>query len=452
MTVDDFYLLRAVSHGAYGKVCLARKKETRDLFAIKIMDKAKMEEKGVTEQVMNERNILNKIDNDYVVRGVYTFQTKRFLYIVMEYMLGGDFANLLEGVTAFEEDSARFYLAQICMAVEYLHTQDIIHRDLKPDNILVDSEGMIKLTDFGLSEINMNNMKKKYEEVKNKSNNLLFVDDSGSSSDENEGPPQVPQNQLLNRASSEDKRLEAHANKIKLKQDLNRISNHIIAEKIETKPKKLLGTPDYIAPEVIKGEDATKAVDWWAVGVIAFEFMTGFMPFGADTPEKVFENIKNKAMKWPPGPDETLSGPSKKLIMEFLNYDPQTRLGSNGFSEIKSHDFFKGFEWDNIRKLTPPFVPKVQNEIDTTFFSDTKKFDVNELQEIQSDMDNYSSDYQHFNSTVSNTLYDMNKKVANQAILRANILIKANSELKHPNFGSDDRSEKTGYKFDNLFS
>ena len=124
-----------------------------------------MEEKGVTQLVMNERDILNKVNNNYIVRGVYTFQTNKYLYIVMEYMKGGDFSNLLENIGALKEDAAKFYLAQLVLAIEYLHENNIIHRDLKPDNILIDGEGFIKLTDFGLSEINLNNIKMQYEKT-----------------------------------------------------------------------------------------------------------------------------------------------------------------------------------------------------------------------------------------------------------------------------------------------
>lgn len=118
-----------------------------------------MVEKNVVEFVMNEKNILSQVSNDFIVRGVYTFQSTKFLYMVMEFMKGGDFSSLLESVGAFDEDSAKYYLAQIVLALEYLHKKGVIHRDLKPDNILIDGDGRIKLTDFGLSEAGLNKVK-----------------------------------------------------------------------------------------------------------------------------------------------------------------------------------------------------------------------------------------------------------------------------------------------------
>lgn len=148
-----------MSSGAYGKVILARKKNTDDFFAIKVLDKQKMMEKNVVEFVMNEKNILSQVSNEFIVRGVYTFQSKKFLYMVMEFMKGGDFSSLLENVGAFEEDTAKFYIGQIVLALEYLHSKGVIHRDLKPDNILIDGDGRIKLTDFGLSEAGLRKIK-----------------------------------------------------------------------------------------------------------------------------------------------------------------------------------------------------------------------------------------------------------------------------------------------------
>lgn len=115
--------------------------------------------KNVIENVIHERDILNNMNNDFIVRGVYSFQSKKYLYMVMEYMKGGDFASLLQEFGCFDEENAKYYLAQIVLALEYLHNNGVIHRDMKPDNILIDAEGHIKLTDFGLSEAGLKNQK-----------------------------------------------------------------------------------------------------------------------------------------------------------------------------------------------------------------------------------------------------------------------------------------------------
>jgi len=121
MSIKDFILLKTLSSGAYGKVVLARKKATKDLFAIKVLDKNSMVEKNVADYIMNERNILNQVDNDFIVRGVYTFQSRKYLYMVMEYMKGGDFGTLLENVQTLNYETTKFYMAHIVMALEHLH-------------------------------------------------------------------------------------------------------------------------------------------------------------------------------------------------------------------------------------------------------------------------------------------------------------------------------------------
>jgi len=386
-----------------------------------------MEEKGVTQLVLNERDILNKVNNDFIVRGVYTFQTNQYLYIVMEYMKGGDFCNLLESIHALTEDAARFYLAQMILAVDYLHENGIIHRDLKPDNILIDGEGFIKLTDFGLSELNLNTIKKQYDQSKNKLMvNNLIASDSDSDCDEH---PINLRNTTLFKPISEFKKQEAKEGKLKLNQDLGGITNPKLGMS-STEKKKVLGTPDYIAPEVILGKDITKAVDWWAIGIIAYEFMTGGLPFNDESPEKIFDNIVKKRIKWPSTIDENLSKPAVKFIKDLMEYDPAKRSGSNGIKEIKEHEFFKSIDWNDIKSMKPPFVPQVQNDIDTTFFADNKKFNLKELQEIQSDMDSFEQNFNHFDSTVFNTLAEINQKEAQKAILKATTFSKTHSEMK----------------------
>lgn len=164
MSLKDFELIKNIGSGAYGNVVLARKKDTKDLFAIKVLEKEKMATKK--DFVFNERNILNKIDNEFVVRGVHMFQSEKYLYMVLEFLKGGDFASKLEDYGYFEEAVVQYYVAVILLALEYLHKNGIIHRDLKPDNILIAGDGKIKLTDFGLSKESVEKIQVEFEESK----------------------------------------------------------------------------------------------------------------------------------------------------------------------------------------------------------------------------------------------------------------------------------------------
>lgn len=221
--VTDFQFLKTLSWGAYGRVVLSRKKDTKDLFAIKVMDKKAMVNLNVADFVMNERNILNQVDCDYIVRGMYTFQTTKYLYMVMEYMRGGDFGNLLDKFGFFNHEAAKFYLAHVVSGLEHLHARGIVHRDLKPDNMLIGHDGHIKLTDFGLSDVGL---KKVIENV------------------------------------------------------------------TTTKEKnRIVGTADYMAPETLKAENVSVLMDFWSLGVLAYEFLTGILPFNSDTPEEIFSKI-----------------------------------------------------------------------------------------------------------------------------------------------------------------
>lgn len=144
--------MKSLAKGGYGKVLLCRKKNTNDMFAVKVLDIELIKQKNCVDTVINEKQILKDLNTDFVVRGVYTFKSNKFLYMVMEYIKGGDMANLLERYGYFEQAMAQYYIAQLVLALEQLHKCGVIHRDLKPDNVLIEKLGRIKLTDFGLSE------------------------------------------------------------------------------------------------------------------------------------------------------------------------------------------------------------------------------------------------------------------------------------------------------------
>jgi serine/threonine protein kinase len=221
--------------------------------------------------------------------------------MVMEYLPGGDVFSLLRNLNCFSEEMARYYIAELVIALEYLHAQGVVHRDLKPDNMLITRNGHIKLTDFGLSAMGL---LEKQEEFK------AFLP-AGEEADED---------------------------------------------------GKAVGSPEYLAPEVMLGTGSNHMVDWWAVGVMLYEFLVGITPFYSDNIEDIFQNILAAEINWPEPPDPELSDDAKDLIQRLLMVNPTMRLGANGAAEIKAHPFFTGVDWDNMLAKPGPYVPKFDND------------------------------------------------------------------------------------------
>lgn len=275
--------------------------------------------KNDVERILAERNILITVRNPFVVRFFYSFTSRDKLYLVMEYLNGGDFYSLLRKVGCLEEGIARIYIAELVLALEYLHSLGIVHRDLKPDNILIAPDGHIKLTDFGLSKIGL----------MNSTGDLPGLERDGFS-------PSV-----------------SHSSLNQQRNDINRQS--------------AVGTPDYLAPEILLGTEHGYAADWWSVGIILFEFITGIPPFTAGHPEMIFDNILNRKVPWPLVPDN-MSYEAQDLIDRFLVHDPEKRLGAKGSAEVKIHPFFRGINWDNLAQLKAAFVPHLDSVDDTSYF------------------------------------------------------------------------------------
>ena len=249
----------------------------------------------------------------------------------MEYMIGGDLGSLLKYAGYFEEEHAKFYIAEIALALEYLHSKNIIHRDIKPGNILIDSRGHCKLTDFGLSEIGLSTHKKMSGEI-----DIKLIS------------PCVKPNPLL----------------LKLQRTSSR--------RLFTKNLYVIkGSPDYLAPEILKGEQTTMAVDWWALGILAYELLQGAPPFSDYSHEQIWDNILNFKIEWPTiGKEEgQLSKEGVDFLMKIIEVDPQKRLGYKGIDDIKNHPFFLNFQWDDILNLSPPFVPQPKSPYDTSYFA-----------------------------------------------------------------------------------
>ncbi|XP_077224129.1 protein kinase superfamily protein [Tasmannia lanceolata] len=323
-SIDDFEIIKPISRGAFGEVFLARKRTTGDLFAIKVLKKLDMIRKNDIERILAERNILITVRNPFVVRFFYSFTCRDNLYLVMEYLNGGDLYSLLRKVSCLEEDVARIYIAELVLALEYLHSLGIVHRDLKPDNILVAHDGHIKLTDFGLSKIGLINS----------TVDLSGSGTNGASLGDCENLHSPPKNTHRGGEGSE---------------------------------QLAVGTPDYLAPEILLGTEHGYAADWWSVGIILYEFITGVPPFAARLPEIIFDNILNQKIPWPDIPND-MSYEAQDLINRFLNHDPEERLGANGASEVKAHPFFKGINWDTLSLQKAAFVPNPESVDDTSYF------------------------------------------------------------------------------------
>ncbi|KAM6469947.1 microtubule-associated serine/threonine-protein kinase 1 isoform 3-T3 [Liasis olivaceus] len=303
----DFETIKLISNGAYGAVYLVRHKETRQRFAMKKINKQNLILRNQIQQAFVERDILTFAENPFVVSMFCSFETKRYLCMVMEYVEGGDCATLLKNIGALPVEMARMYFAETVLALEYLHNYGIVHRDLKPDNLLITSMGHIKLTDFGLSKMGLMSL------------------------------------------------------------TTNLYEGHIEKDAREFLDKQVCGTPEYIAPEVILRQGYGKPVDWWAMGIILYEFLVGCVPFFGDTPEELFGQVITDDILWPEG-EEALPSDAQHLISCLLQTNPLLRLGAGGAYEVKQHAFFKDLDWNGLLRQKAEFIPHLESEEDTSYF------------------------------------------------------------------------------------
>ncbi|KIP07024.1 hypothetical protein PHLGIDRAFT_106203 [Phlebiopsis gigantea 11061_1 CR5-6] len=409
-SIKDFEIIKPISKGAFGSVFLAKKKVTGDYFAIKVLKKADMIAKNQITNVKAERMILMKqSESPFVAKLYFTFQSKENLYLVMEYLNGGDCAALIKTLGSLPEEWSRNYIAEVVLGLESLHQLGIVHRDLKPDNLLIDQHGHLKLTDFGLSRIGLLGRQTRdgplsFERgVRTRprhnsrppsidsymSSPLLAADLYGSyfsqrtpSNPRPGSSPHLPLTDDISESSGSEsvynlfprRNGNRQANDSPLQSFATELTTDLRSHPTLTPggtppgEQKVVGTPDYLAPETIlglRGDDA--AVDWWALGVITYEFLYGIPPFHDETPEKVFENILSGHVEWHEDYIE-ISDEAKDFIQRLLTLDPVRRLGANGAEEVKAHPFFAGIDWSAVTTTEAAFIPQVTDPESTDYF------------------------------------------------------------------------------------
>ena len=339
LSVDDFEVIKFIGRGGFGEVNICRHKANNKIYAMKKITFEKLKYKNGLLHVQTEKDILSlNNDNIWITQLRYSFIDNKHLYLIMDYCPGGDLMNYLIRRDLLEESEARFYIAEIILCVDSLHKMNCIHRDLKPDNILIGEDGHLKLSDFGLSFISkerlfpLTQIKKNELQKEKLCNNINFNDniEKNIPIEENEKTSQNKNN----------KQRMAFSN---------------------------VGSPDYVAPEVINNEGYGEEIDWWSVGAIFYEMIIGFPPFFSENAQITCSKIKNYERYLFIPRERKISSEAKNLIKSFLT-EPSKRLGVNGIEEIKNHIFFKNFNWDKIREMRPPFIPELSTPDDTKYF------------------------------------------------------------------------------------
>ena len=287
LDLSAFVVDRVIGTGSFARVKLARYKETSEVVVLKIMSKADILRKKQVEHVHNERTLLSTLASPFIVTLKSAFQDRENLYLVEEFVQGGELYSLIRHKRHLTAAEANFYSAEIVAAFSYLHSRHVLYRDLKPENVLLTSSGHIKLSDFGFAKC---------------------------------------------LSSSE-------------------------------KTYTLCGTPEYLAPEVIRLEGHSYSYDWWCLGVLLYEMIVGKAPFLHRNPYKLYEMILTKEIAFPLNMDAK----AKDLIEKLTRKEQKERLNE---TQILAHPFYRSINWSVARQcaLSPPFSKDVLSDFDSHHF------------------------------------------------------------------------------------
>ncbi|KAL5997612.1 Serine/threonine-protein kinase AGC1-5 [Asimina triloba] len=345
--LSHFRLLKRLGYGDIGSVYLVELRGTNAFFAMKVMDKASLASRNKLLRAQTEREILGLLDHPFLPTLYSYFETDKFYCLVMEFCSGGNLHSLRQKQPNkyFTEDAARFYATEVLLAIEYLHMLGVVYRDLKPENVLVRDEGHIMLSDFDLSlrcSVNPTLVK----------SSSVNVDSGGILDSEYQVNSSIQSTSIFPRILPKKSR--------KSKSDYGLFAGgglpELLAEPTHARSMSFVGTHEYLAPEIIRGEGHGSAVDWWTFGIFLYELLHGTTPFKGQGNRATLFNVVGQPLKFPDTP--TVSLVAQDLIRGLLVKDPQRRIAyRRGATEIKQHPFFEGVNWALVRSAAPPHVP-----------------------------------------------------------------------------------------------
>ncbi|KAL9396693.1 hypothetical protein Peur_010946 [Populus x canadensis] len=357
--MSHFRLFKRLGCGDIGSVYLSELSGTRCFFAMKVMDKASLASRKKLTRAQTEREILQLLDHPFLPTLYTHFETDRFSCLVMEYCPGGDLHTLRQRQPGkhFSEHAARFYAAEVLLALEYLHMLGVVYRDLKPENVLVRDDGHIMLSDFDLSlrcAVSPTLIRTSFDSDPSKraAGGAFCVQ-----------PACIEPSSVCIQPACFLPRIFPQKNKKKTRKSRHDLGlpacalPELVAEPTAARSMSFVGTHEYLAPEIIKGEGHGSAVDWWTFGIFLHELLYGKTPFKGSGNRATLFNVVGQQLRFPDSPATAYA--SQDLIRGLLVKEPQHRLGvKRGATEIKQHPFFESVNWALIRCSTPPEVPR----------------------------------------------------------------------------------------------